>query len=359
MLISICPTASADVAKIGASDGIEVRLVTDEADAALGILAKKRAGRAIGEEDWRRLFTSEGYVRLKRREAEMGRPIQDEEFKTFILSDSLAGRSRALDETLRKWSRANVSAAGRKAMAYLPKDARIRATIYPVIKPRENSFVFEVPSNPAIFLYLDPAQSKEKFENTLVHEMHHIGFGSSCPSPRASEQIASMPPATRSVITWLGAFGEGFAMLAAAGGPDIHPHAVSGAEERARWDRDVANFNADLKKVEAFFLDVLEGRLKGDEEIQKAALSFFGEQGPWYTVGWKMATLIEKTYGRKRLIETFCDGRSLPAEFNRAATRFNQEARQPLATWSASLTTRLTAGAPLETAPSSPPAKHP
>ena len=47
--------------------------------------------------------------------------------------------------------------------------------------------------------------------------------------------------------------GEGFAMLAAAGGPDIHPHAVSDAKERARWDHDLANFNEDLKKVESFF----------------------------------------------------------------------------------------------------------
>src|SRR4030095_8746942 len=217
----------------------------------------------------------------------MGRPIEDEEFKTFVLSDSLASRSQALEETLKAWSRLDVGAAGEKALAYLPQDARIHATIYPVIKPRGNSFVFEVPSDPAIFLFVDPAQSRQKFENTLIHELHHIGFGSSCPSRKSAGEIAAMPEATRSVITWLGAFGEGFAMLAAAGGRDVHPHAVSSPEERTRWDRDVANFNADLKKVEAFFLDVLEGRLKGEEEIQKAAFTFFGEQGPWYTVGWR------------------------------------------------------------------------
>ena len=50
----------------------------------------------------------------------------------------------------------------------------------------------------------------------------------------------------------IGAFGEGFAMLAAAGGPDVHPHAVSSPEERARWDKDMLNFNDDLKKVECF-----------------------------------------------------------------------------------------------------------
>jgi hypothetical protein len=52
------------------------------------------------------------------------------------------------------------------------------------------------------------------------------------------------------VLNWIGGFGEGFAMLAAAGGPDVHPHAVSASDERARWDKDVANFNDDLKNVQ-------------------------------------------------------------------------------------------------------------
>lgn len=56
-------------------------------------------------------------------------------------------------------------------------------------------------------------------------------------------------------------------MLAAAGGPDIYPHAVSDAEELARCDRDMMNFNDDLKKVEKFFLDVLNNRMN-DEETQ-------------------------------------------------------------------------------------------
>lgn len=95
-------------------------------------------------------------------------------------------------------------------------------------------------------------------------------------------------------------------MLAAAGSPDTHPHSVSSPEILARWDKDAANFNNDLKKVERFFFDILENRLT-QEEIQKTTSSFFGVQGAWYTVGWKMSSMIEKTFGRKKLIECICD----------------------------------------------------
>jgi hypothetical protein len=328
--VPVCP------AQVGIKQRLDVREVTDEADAVLAILSKKRAKQAVLESDWQRVFASEGYVRLKKREAEMKRTFTDADFKAFVLSDKLAERAPLLSQTLEQWKRAEVEAAARRALVYLPDDARIRAKIYPVIKPKENSFVFEVTTDPAIFLYLDPTVGKEQFENTLAHELHHIGYGSSCPSQRMTGEINGLPPNIRAAVEWLGAFGEGFAMLAAAGGPDVHPHAASKAEDRARWDRDMANFNGDLKRLEKFFQDVLENRLN-EEERQQAAFAFYGVQGPWYTVGWKMAVVIEKTYGRARLIEVMCDQRKLLSTYNEAAAAYNRSAREPLALWSPSL----------------------
>jgi hypothetical protein len=312
---------------------VNVQMVTDEAEAVLAILARRKANQPITEADWQRVFSSDGYVRLKARETSMKRSFEDADFKTFVFSDQMAERAPALEQTLARWRNADVTGAARLALAYLPKAARIKAKIYPVIKPRENSFVFDVKHDPAIFLYLDPAVSREKFENTVAHELHHIGYATNCPSKRTSDEIEKLAPAAQTVLNWIGGFGEGFAMLAAAGGPDIHPHAVSGPDERARWDRDVANFNDDLKKVEAFFLDVLGNRLTRDQ-IQTKASSFYGVQGPWYTVGWKMSVLIEKTFGRAKLLECICDQRKLLATYNRAAAKHNRNARQPLVVWS-------------------------
>ena len=317
---------------------LDVRLVTDQADAVLAILAKRKANETISDADWKRVFESEGYVRLKKRETSMQRPFEDPDFKTFVMS--LTDRAKALEETLDRWKRADITRSATLALSYLPKEARIRAKLYPVIKPRDNSFVFDLKDDPAIFLYLDPAVSREKFENVLAHELHHIGYGTTCPGTTTSAEIAKLPSNTRKALIWSGAFGEGFAMLAAAGGSDVHPHAASETEVRKRWDNDLANFNHDLKRVEQFLFDVVNGKLS-EEEIQNTGFSFFGTQGPWYTVGWKMAVLIEKAFGRAKLIDCFCDQRKLLATYNDAAEKHNKESKPLLALWSNSLLEKL------------------
>jgi hypothetical protein len=254
---------------------LNVHLVTDEAEAVLAILVKRKLNQPITDHDWQRVFQSEGYTRLKQREASMKRSFDDAEFRTFVLSDALAERAPALEQTFAKWKRADITRAARLALAYLPAGAHIKAKIYPVIKPRENSFVFDTKNDPGIFLYLDPNKTREQFENTLAHELHHIGYAGSCPVQQVEEEMDKLPPNVKKALTWVSAFGEGFAMLAAAGGPDVHPHAVSKPEDRARWDKDVANFNEDLKKVEKFLTDVLENKLT-DEQIQQTGFSFFG-----------------------------------------------------------------------------------
>ena len=324
----------------GSSSRVKVRIVTDEADAVLNILHKKESGQPIIDADWQRVFKSEGYVRLKQREHSMKRSFEDNDFKAFVLSDSLGQRRGALAETLGKWKATQVEQIALRPLAYLPASAQIRATIYPVIKPRDNSFVFDLSGSPAVFLYLDPAKSRAVFENEFAHELHHIGYGTACPTAAMKAASDRISPNAQKVLRWVGAFGEGFAMLAAAGGPELHPHAASSAEDKSRWDRDLTNFNKDLRNVEKFLIEVLEGKLSEDDET-KTAFSFFGVQGPWYTVGWQMAVVIEKTYGRRTLIESFCDQRKLLPTYNKAVKTYNRRERKQLALWSNQLLKRL------------------
>jgi hypothetical protein len=317
-----------------APGGPDLTVVTDEAEAALAILELRGAGSPVPDTAWQRLYGSEGYRRLAARETAMGREFGDSRFRAFMTSDTLLPRAPALRRTLREWRTARLDEAGRKALAYLPGGTPIRAKVYLLIKPGTNSFVFEPATDPAIMLYLDPTRTRAQLENTVAHELHHIGYAAAC----ATTPDAYPDPAVSTARQWLGAFGEGVAMLAAAGGPDVHPHATSPAEDRARWDRDVANAPADLRRVEAFLLDVLDRRVTDPDSIGRVGMSFFGVQGPWYTLGWVMASTVERTSGRAALVNVLCDPADLLGVYN-AGARQGEEA---LPLWSDSVLARLT-----------------
>jgi putative zinc-dependent peptidase DUF5700 len=342
VLALVLANVSAVVAQTSASNAsgrIQLRLDTSEAEAVLAILDKKSAGATATEADWQRLFATEPYARLKKREAQMHRDFTDDDFKKFVLSPELAAKATALRQTLDAWRQADLNASARRVLAYLPGQAEIKSKVFPVIKPKTNSFVFESKIDPAIFLYLDPQESAAKFENTVAHELHHIGYTSI--SPMAEERLKDVPAHAKEAMVWMGAFGEGLAMLAAAGGPDIDPHAASSPEEHARWEHDLANFNQDLVSLQQFFLDLLDQRLTDKEKIEERGMSFFGTQGPWYTVGYKMAVVIEKRFGRKTLIECMLDPRLLLARYNAAARELNGRGQEHLALWSPELMQKL------------------
>jgi hypothetical protein len=240
------------------SERLRLRVDTAQAAAVLTMLEARQAGREPSQPDWNHLFATEGYMRLEARERGMRRAFTDSAFKAFVLSDTLRARAGALRQALTEWGRADLDAAAARALAYLPHGARLAATIYIVIKPQTNSFVWDLSTNPAVFLYLDPNVPAPKLENTMAHELHHIGLGAN--DAQADSLVQAMPDSVQLAATWIGAFGEGFAMLAAAGGTDVHAHAVSDEDERRRWDQDVARFNDDLRTLDEFFLNIIAGR---------------------------------------------------------------------------------------------------
>jgi hypothetical protein len=332
------------------SGRIHLELDASEAEAVLSILDKQAAGTAPADADWKPLFETQPYVCLKKREESFHRGFTDDDFQKFVLSTELAAKASALRQTLDKWKQADLQTSARRVLSHLPDQAVIKAKVFPVIKPITNSFVFESQTNPAIFLYLDPQESAAKFENTVAHELHHIGYASV--SSLANDKQKDVPPNAKPAVEWMGAFGEGFAMLAAAGGPDVDPHAASSSEEHARWDHDLANFNTDLEALQQFFLDVVDQKLATKEKINEKAYSFFGDaQGAWYTVGYKMAIIVEKRFGRKVLIDCMLDPRELLVRYNQAATEINEHDPKKVALWSPELLQKI--HAPGGTAPKS------
>ena len=91
------------LAQEGGGSRVRVAIVTDEADAVLSILAKKQSNQAITESDWQRVFSSEGYARLKKRQLAMRNSLEDADFRVFVLSDALFERGQSLTDTFAKW----------------------------------------------------------------------------------------------------------------------------------------------------------------------------------------------------------------------------------------------------------------
>jgi hypothetical protein len=307
----------------------QVTIDTREPEVALRIADAIAQGKTVSS--WNELFATPGYRDLKEREAAMKRAFTDEEFRAFIAHDVVPRRNE-LRRTLAEWKRFDIDSATKRARRYLPAGTAIKATVYPLIKPKKNSFVFTTSHGKAIFLYLDPSVSGPKFANTVIHELHHIGYAAACPSPtdHTPQSIARQ---------YLGGFGEGLAVLAAAGDARTHPHAVSPAAERAVWDRDVAKVAEDIPRLEKFFTDILDGRLANDSAISSAFMSFISTddipQGAFYTVGWMMASAIERARGRAALVAMICDPVRMMRTYNEIVGR---------AAWSEALLTRLGGG---------------
>jgi hypothetical protein len=322
-----------------AASRIRLKLDSSEADQAIRILEVERAGRNVTDQDWKRLFATVPYRELKAREASLDRAFTDDQFKAFLSSREALAHLSTWKRTIAGMKRVDMARIGKRDLEWLPAGATIHARVFPEIKPLQNSFVWkpQQSDSPAIFLSVQE-QSRASFENTVAHELHHIGLDSL--EARQEALQAGLPAQVKLAVKWMGAFGEGEAMLAAAGSDDRHPHWEDDAVARARWDSDSMHFNADLKSVQALLLDILDGKLTTDEEIQKRAAPFWGYQGAWYTVGYEMAVLVDKRFGRKAFDECLLDPRLLLLRYDQVAKEANAKGAS-LETWSPELMEKL------------------
>jgi putative zinc-dependent peptidase DUF5700 len=330
-------SVSTGVANARPLHGVDVTLVTDEVDAALSIIQSAASGETPSARQWSALFGSQGYAHLKEREAAMGRAFTDSSFAQFLTRDSVTRRLPAMQRAIQELEHADVATAARMARAYLPPGTPMRARLYLEIKPHTNSFVFTGrDSVPSIFIYVNTAETAAQLNNTLAHELHHIGTAAACQHVPGADSTHTTP-AERMLLEYLTAFGEGRAMLAAAGSPDVHPHATDADSIRARWDRDVAHAPEDIADLSGFIEDVNTGRIATADSVQRRGNSYFGVQGAWYTVGWLMAATVEREEGRDALIGTLCNPVDFLSQYNRAAQQSNSTKHTRLPLWPAPL----------------------
>ena len=321
----------------------ELIIDSSEAHQALAILHKQLNKQPVTNEDWQKLFASLPYRGLKSRESEIKNSFTDEQFKTFLTAPESLQRVAEWEKALAEIESSKMPEIASHVLAWLPAEASIQARVFPMIKPRENSFVWrDAQGGTAIFLYLSN-KSRASFEDTVAHECHHIGLMSL--NARQKALLDKLPKPVSATVDAMGAFGEGEAVLAAAGTTDRRPHWQDDALARARWDSDMMHFNQDVATLTQFFTEVLDGKLTGDAVDDKVG-SFFGYQGPWYTVGYEMAALVEKRYGREEFLKCMLDPRLLLVRYNQVAAEANQRGAR-LALWPQELLTRVYADQPV------------
>lgn len=336
--VYLLPTSA--VPQASPSLTLQVRVDSTQAEAALDLLAARARGETVPASSWTRVFESEGYRRTLERELAIDerlgidRGYSNESFLVWAESDAALEGLAARKETLAAWADVDVDAAAARAKAYLPPDVRLVATVYPIVRRQLNSFVWDLPDNPAIFMAVGTDVSAEELELTLAHELHHVGLSGVCEKPEsaAGDRVAA-------ARDWLSGFGEGLAVLAAGGGPDGNTHAVGQADLRTAWQERQNNVEADMRQLEAFLLDVAEGRTEG-EDARRQGMAFVSAegvpQGAFYSLGWFMAVVVERHLGREAVVAATCDHGRLLTDYQRIATTHSGEryAERPLPTWS-------------------------
>ena len=319
-----------------------VKLVLDECEAVLEAIEADLTGNsALRDRAVEKVFAAQGYRWLKERESAMGnlgQPFVDSEFEEFVLSAGLKTRFQQLRTAIQDLKHLDLDKLVRQAKEYLPENCAVDSYIVPLIKPLKNSFVYPIDDKIVVFLYLDSQYNRGKTENTIIHELHHVGLGFVYQENSPVLRSASKPT-VREMIKWTQALGEGYAMLAASGGADRHP-SCHDLELKKNWDKRMEFFEADFLRVNQFFADLLNHQYD-EEEAMKRGLEMMGTQGPWYTVGWQVAVTIERVYGRQCLVECIANPTLLFATFNRAAEIYNRDNRVSLPTWSQELITAV------------------
>lgn len=309
-----------------------VDFILDQCEVALRILeSDPKCG---GETLLTELFSTKGYRWLKERELAMKQEFTDADFSTFILSDDLRQQAQLFRAVLDNLQKLSMESLANQAKEYLPSDANIDAFVVPLIKPKRNSFVYPIEGKIVVFLSLNSDVTTSRLQNTIAHELHHVGLRTVYQGPN-SVLDGVEDSRIKELLRFTQPLGEGYAMLAAAGGPDIHPNDHD-PELKILWDQRMTTFDRDFDDIDQFLCDVFTEKYDQEEAMEKG-FEMMGVQGPWYTVGWKTAAVIELAYGKNRLIQCIADPTQLFSTYNQATSIYKKNHGTSLPTWSLEL----------------------
>jgi hypothetical protein len=140
VIIAVAILAFPPGGELGAQQPGRIQLTLDssEAEAVLTILEQRAGKKTVTDDDWRMLFSTIPYQRLKKRESSMGRDFTDVEFKRFVVT--LDAHRGELRQTLEAWKKADLVAAAGFPLRYLPDSRRFMRLYIPSSSRRETAW---------------------------------------------------------------------------------------------------------------------------------------------------------------------------------------------------------------------------
>src|SRR5215216_5326990 len=85
--------------------GVQVHIELDEAEAALAIRRERRETGSVKPESWDRLWKTQGFKRLRKRQESFGAKEVEKGFRDFLTSDETLARLDALRAAAEAWKR--------------------------------------------------------------------------------------------------------------------------------------------------------------------------------------------------------------------------------------------------------------
>ena len=261
--------------------------------------------------------------------------LTPENIKRYITSAEFKAQTAAFQFSLREWRNAHHQLIEHRLDEYLPPEGQLPLTVVAVLAPGFTHAEFDTNSaSPQVFVPLLPSMLHMQVETYVGEQAYLLASAITIKSLRP--HYDRMTGSVRLAVEYITEFRRGIALLAGIGGPGLHVCATCPRAERQQWDNDFVAFSADLRTLDKLLLAT--ALAETDLEGQRSQLDSVGVV-PWQVVGYRMAVMIERHYGRKVVPNLLRDPRMLLELYNRAAVEDNAAGAvdKPLPLWSPEL----------------------
>jgi hypothetical protein len=311
------------------AQNLQVRIDLSEAEAMLSAANALRDNGPIAAAQLESVLQTPAGKHLTKTQA-----LTAENIQRYVTSAEFSAQTSAFQSSLREWHTASRQQIEHRLGEYLPPEGQLSLTVVVVLAPGFTDAEFDTISNaPRVLVPLLPYMPHMRVE-TYADEQVYL-LASAITTKSLQLHYDQMTDSVRLAVEYITEFRRGIALLAGAGGPGLHICSTCPRAERQQWDNDLVAFSTDLQALDKLLLATA---LTADIEGQRSQLDSVGVV-PWQVVGYRMADIIERHYGRKVVPNLLRNPRMLLELYNLAAADDNASGTfdEPLPLWSPEL----------------------